>query len=149
MKTPWHLWIVGAVTLLWNAGGAYDYVMVRTGNPDYLDAMTSQGSAEQAETYLAYLADFPIWVSTCWALGVWGAVLGSALLLLRSRYALHAFSVSFLGMLGNSLWGYFLSPTPMTQMMGSGAVLFSIAIFVVALLLILYARAMSKRGVLR
>jgi hypothetical protein len=149
MKTPWHLWVVGTVTLLWNAGGAYDYVMVRTANEAYLDQMAAQAGAEQAELYAGYLADFPIWVSACWAFGVWGGVLGSILLLARSRDALPVFVVSFLGMLGNSVWGYFLSPTPMTQMMGTAAALFSLAIFVVAILLIAYSRSMTRQGVLR
>ena len=45
MKTPWHLWVFGVVSLLWNFGGAYDYVMVRTGNQAYLDQMLSGAAA--------------------------------------------------------------------------------------------------------
>jgi hypothetical protein len=26
-KTPWHVWVVGIVALLWNASGAYTIVM--------------------------------------------------------------------------------------------------------------------------
>jgi hypothetical protein len=25
--TPWHLWLVGVLALLWNSFGAFDYVM--------------------------------------------------------------------------------------------------------------------------
>ena len=35
-KTPWHLWVIGIVATLWNAGGAYDYTMTQTRNMDYL-----------------------------------------------------------------------------------------------------------------
>lgn len=149
MKTPLHLWVIGVVSLLWNAGGAYDYLMVRTGNTAYLDQMTAQAGPEKAAEYLAYLADFPFWVSVCWGLGVWGAIAGSILLLLRSRYAQHALWLSVIGLVGNTLYGLVLSPTPMTQMMGTAAALFSLAIFVVALLLVFYARRMTARGVLR
>jgi hypothetical protein len=30
VKTPWHLWAVGAVSLLWNGLGGYDYTMSMT-----------------------------------------------------------------------------------------------------------------------
>ena len=28
-KTPWHLWLVGLLALIWNAYPAYDFVPVR------------------------------------------------------------------------------------------------------------------------
>ena len=141
MKAPWHLWVIGILSLLWNAGGAYDYYATRTGNEDYLAMLT----AEQ----LAYLEAFPFWVSIAWALGAWGAVLGSILLLLRSRHAVTAFVISFIGMIGNLVYGLFISPTPMTAMASGGAMVFMIAIVVVAILLIIYARRMTDAGVLR
>lgn len=42
-STPWHLWLIGVVALLWNAMGAFDYVMTQTRN----DAYTSNFTAEQ------------------------------------------------------------------------------------------------------
>lgn len=149
MKTPWHLWVFGVVSLLWNFGGAYDYVMVRTGNQAYLDQMMAQMPAEQVTAYLDTLANYPFWVSLAWALGVWGAVAGSILLLVRSRFAGLAFVLSFIGMIGNLIYGLLLSPTPMTQMMSGAAALFSLAIVVVSILLIVYARRMTAKGVLR
>ena len=38
--TPWHLWAVGVVALLWNAMGALDYVMTQTRNEDYMSGYT-------------------------------------------------------------------------------------------------------------
>ena len=35
-RTPVHLWIVGILSLLWNCFGAYDYLMTRTHNMEYL-----------------------------------------------------------------------------------------------------------------
>ena len=64
MKTPWHLWVIGILALLWNAGGAYDYILIKTRNADYFAAMTAQ--------HIAYLDAFPLWVGMAWALGVWG-----------------------------------------------------------------------------
>ena len=87
---PRHLWIVGVLSLLWNAFGAMDYVLTNTNNEAYL----SQFTPEQ----LAYFIDFPAWTTAAWALGVWGALAGSVLLLMRSRFAVHAFGVSLAGM---------------------------------------------------
>ena len=78
VKTPWHLWLVGVVSLLWNAFGAYDYTMTNLRNQAYLDSMGYPAEG------IAYLDAFPIWAHSGWALGVWGAVIGSVLLLMRS-----------------------------------------------------------------
>jgi hypothetical protein len=33
--TPWHVWVVGALALLWNGAGAYTIMMARAGRlPD-------------------------------------------------------------------------------------------------------------------
>ena len=81
-------------------------------------------------------------------MGVWGAVLGSILLLLRSRHAVAAFLISFVGMAGNLIYGLLISETPMTAMASAGAMVFMIAIVIVAVLLIIYSRRMRDAGVL-
>ena len=88
-RTPAHVWIVGVLATLWNAFGAFDYVMTQTGNEAYL----SQFTAEER----AFFDSFPAWMEAFWALGVWGALIGSLLLLVRSRYAVHAFGISLVG----------------------------------------------------
>jgi hypothetical protein len=60
-KAPWHLWVVGSIGLMWNAFGAFNYVMTETHNTAYLSGLT----AEQ----LAYFNSFPAWSVACWALG--------------------------------------------------------------------------------
>ena len=30
VKTPWHLWVVGVVAVLFNGVGVFDYVMSKT-----------------------------------------------------------------------------------------------------------------------
>src|SRR3954466_4951009 len=84
-----HLWIVGILALLWNAYGCYDYLMTVTSNQAYLAAFP----ADQ----LAYYNSLPAWLTGFWALGVWGGLAGSLLLLARSRHAIPAFAVSVLG----------------------------------------------------
>ena len=89
-KTPGHLWAVGIVSLLWNAFGAFDYVMTKLRDPGYMAAFTP----EQQQIFYS----FPLWANVGWALGVWGSVLGSILLLMRSRHAVTAFLLSLVGL---------------------------------------------------
>lgn len=138
-STPVHLWLVGTVSLLWNAVGAFGYL----GTQLELEAWLAQYSGGQADYYAA----FPAWAVAFWALGVWGAVFGSVALLLRSRWAVALFALSLIGLIGSSVYTYLLSEG--AELMGAAGSVFSAVIFVVAVLLLVYARRMAARGVLR
>ncbi len=140
MKTPWHVWVIGVVTLLFNAGGAFDYVMTQTRNATYM--------AQFSEAELAYFYGFPSWVQGSWALAVWGAVLGSVLLLMRRKWAASVFAVSLIAMVVTFAHNFVLAEVKMHEVVGTEAIWFSAVIAIVALALFLYARAMARRGVL-
>jgi hypothetical protein len=137
-RTPVHLWIIGVLTLLWNLMGAFDYLATQL----ELEFYMSQFTPEQ----LAYFYGFPAWAVAGWAFGVWGAVAGSLGLLLRKKWSVWAFAVSLAGMLVSSI--YTLGLSDGAQMMGTGGVIFSVVIWVVAIILLVYARTMANRGVL-
>jgi hypothetical protein len=141
MRTPWHLWVVGVVSLLWNAGGAWDYLMTQLGNEAYLSMLN--------EAQRAMLDARPAWFDAVWALGVWGSVAGSLLLLLRSRWAVTAFALSFVGLILSSVWSYGLSDPTADEVMGRFATVFSLVVAVVIVAFWAYARVMAGRGVLR
>ena len=101
MKAPFHLWLIGILSLLWNAGGAYDYLMTQTGNVTYLEMLTPE--------QLDYLNSAPVWFVATWATGVWFAVLGSILLLMRSRFAGTAFAVALVGFVVSAVYSYVLA----------------------------------------
>lgn len=145
-SAPWHLWVVGTVSLLWNAFGAYDYIMSQTRNQAYMRAMAEPYGFD-AQVAIDYLDSFPLWVHAGWAVGVWGSVLGSLLLLGRSRFAVHAFIASLTGLAGTMA---FQLANPMPGLADAGmAIGMSVLIAVVIVLLAWYARAMTRRGVLR
>jgi hypothetical protein len=137
-RTPRHLWVVGTLGLLWDSMGAFDYLMTQTQNESYM----SQFTPEQLEFFYG----FPTWVVAFWAIAVWGGVLGTALLLLRKRLAAPVLLASFLAMVVTSIHNFLLSNG--LEVMGGTGMAFSLMIFVVALGLWLYARAMAERGVL-
>ena len=137
-RTPWHLWVVGIVGLLWNSVGAFDYVATQTRNESYM----SQFTPEQLEFFYG----FPSWVVAFWAIAVWGGLLGAILLLLRKRFAVGVLLVSFLSMVVTSIHNFGLSNG--LEVMGGAGAAFSVLIFAIAIGLWLYARAMAARGVL-
>jgi hypothetical protein len=138
-KAPIHLWIVGIISLLWNAVGAFDYSATQM----KLDFYMSQFTPEQLDYFYA----FPAWVDAGWALGVWGALLGSLALLMRKAFAVWLFGISILGMAATSVYGFVL--TDSSGVAGEGALVFTIVIWVIALFLFFYAKAMATRRVLK
>ena len=138
-KVPRHLWIVGVLSLLWNAMGAFDY----SASQLRLDFYMSQFSPEQLE----YFYSFPAWAVASWAIAVWSSLLGSVALLLRKAWATWLFGLAIVGMVLTFVYNIVLSDG--LSMMGAGELAFTGAIWVVAFFLLFYARAMAKRGVLR
>ena len=138
-KTPIHLWIVGGVTLLWNLMGAFDYLASQLKLEFYMSQFD--------EAMLAYFYGFPSWAVAAWAFGVWGAVAGSIGLLLRQRWSLWAFVISFVGMAVNSI--YTLGLSNGVEIMGTTGVIFSVVIWIVAIFLVVYTCRQTKNGVLR
>ena len=138
VKAPVHLWIVGIVSLLWNALGVFDYLATKL----RLEFYMSQFTPEQ----LDYFYSFPAWMIAAWAVAVWGALLGSLALLLRKAWAVWLFGVAILGLAITSLHTMVL--TNGLEIMGSEAGMFTAVIWVVSLFLYFYALAMAKRRVL-
>ena len=139
VRTPWHLWAIGAIALLWNAVGAFDYVMTQTRNAAYMSGFTPE--------QLAYFYGFPPWVVAAWAIAVWGGILGALLLLLRKRIAVPVFLASLIALTATSFYNYALSDG--LEVAGdAGSVVFTAVIYAIALALYFYSRAMQNRGVL-
>lgn len=139
-KTPWHIWVVGIVAVLWNGFGCVDYIMTQTQGQAWLESMG------MTEMQIAYFNAMPAWTHGAWAIGVFGGVIGGLFLLLRRRWALHAFALSFLGWVAGVIYAFFLSNG--LEAMGSAWPM-QIVIGAVAAFFIWYAWAMTKRGVLR
>lgn len=139
-RTPLHLWIVGVAATLWNGFGAFDYLMIQSRNIDYL--------AQFSDAQRAYFESFPASMDAAWALGVWGGLAGSVLLLARSRHAAVAFGVSLAGVAGSTVYQYLLSSPP-EDMASGAAIAMNVAIWAVAIGLFVYAREMRGKGALR
>ena len=141
LKTPWHLWLIGTVAVLFNSIGVFDFVMSMAQGAEY------QASARMPPDQIAHYQGMPGWMTVVWAVGVFGAFLASILLLLRRKAALPVFVLSLAAFLVSLLYTYVLTDggTVMGQQM-------AIASAVIAGLLVFfswYSRFMTGRGVLR
>ena len=141
VPTPKHLWAVGVLSLLWNAFGAYDYTMSHTGGLAYFESMGLDDAA------YAWFAALPAWSVAAWAIGVWGSVVGSILLLLRSRHAATAFALSAIGAAVSFAY-QFTSERP-ASMDTAIATLMPVLILILIVAQWFYARRQSTAGVLR
>ncbi len=140
-RTPVHLWIVGGVSALWNAFGAFDYLMTKLRAEFYMGNFT----AEQ----LDYFYNFPAWAVAAWAVGVWFSFGGSIALLLRSKFAVHLFGLSMIGLAITTVYTNVLTDGAAAMGEGSGYAIMSVVIWVVLIALLVYSIAMRRRGVLR
>ncbi len=143
VRTPWHLWLVGVLSLLWNGFGAFDFISTTTRGEAYMR------EAGFDQPMIDYFNAMPNWMYVPWTLGVWGAVIGSVLLLARRKWAVHAFALSFLGALVSLIYGKFISPPPPPSPGMEMMVWMPFVILLIAAALLWYAWSMAKKGVLR
>lgn len=139
MKTPIHLWIVGILSLIWNAYGCYIYVMAASKNPAYMETLTP-------EAVTAYEA-MPGFYFALFAIAVWSALIGSILLLLRKSLAVPVFMVSLASMALSYIYAFFIADIDVK--MTTAEIVTTVIVVVAAVFLLGYSRAMARAGVLR
>jgi hypothetical protein len=136
-----HLWVVGILSLLWNGFGAYDYTMSHLGGPAYFESMGLDAAA------FAWFEALPAWSVAAWAVGVWVSLLGSVLLLLRSRHAAIAFLISIVGAVVS--FAYQFSSDKPASLEGGMAAVMPVIILILIVAQWYYARRQAAAGVLR
>lgn len=139
IKTPWHLWVVGLLTLIWNGYGASQWYMQVTKNLSYWGQLT----LEQAQ----FLQAQPVWTEVAFGVGVWTGVLGALMLLMRRKLAFNAFLASLTAIVVSTIYEQFM--TNVNEVMGMSSLYFALTIIVVAAASATYARFMRQRGILR
>ncbi len=135
-KAPWHLWVVGVLSLLWNASGAWVFVQAQTGAAMDMDA---------AE--IAYYAEQPGWMVVLTDLAFATAILAAFALLLRSRWAVRLYAFSIAAIIVSTAFDIALGTALLLQ--GQDWLILSCVTTCLALAQWLYAVWMRKRWVLR
>ena len=136
VKTPWHVFVVGILALLWNAAGAYTIMLAQVGK-------LANESAEE----LAYYAAQPSWFVIATDTALLAAIAAAVALLLRSRAALWLFAISLVAILVTN--AYDLAAGTSRVLVSRAVAIATAVIVVLAILELVYARAMRKRGALK
>jgi hypothetical protein len=135
-KTPWHVWVVAILTLLWNGSGAYTIMMAQAGRLPNLNA-------DEA----AYYAAQPFWFVIATDIALLAALAAAAALLLRSRAAAWLFALSVVAIFVTNV--YDLAAGTSRTLASRGALIVTVVIVVIAVLQLAYAWSMKKRAVLK
>jgi hypothetical protein len=135
-KTPWHVWVVAILTLLWNGSGAYTIMTAQAGRLPNL-------SADEA----AYYAAQPIWFVVATDIALLAALAAAVALLLRSGAAVWLFALSLTAILVTNV--YDLAAGTSRVLVSQGALIVTVIIAVIAVLQLTYAWTMKKRTVLK
>ncbi len=138
MSTPWHLWLVGVLSFLWNALFVWQWTLQVTGDPAYWSSLTPAEAA--------YLRAVPLWTDVAVGVAFWGGVLAAVLLLFRRRQATMAFAVALIAMLADTAYIHFMSNG--REIMGPVGVAFGLVIIAVLVVQTAYCAWMSRRGVI-
>ena len=135
-KTPWHLWVVAILTLLWNGSGAFTIMMAQAGRLPNIDASEA-----------AYYAAQPLWFVLSTDIALLAPVAAAIALLLRSRAASWLFAAGVIAILANNV--YDLAAGTSLVLVDRGWLILTAITVTIAVLQLVYARAMQRRGVLR
>lgn len=135
-KTPWHLWVVGILSLLWNLGGAWTFIQAQSGAPMDMDA-----------TEIAYFAAQEPWMVALTDVAVVAPLLAAIVMLLRSRWAVHLYGLSVAAIVVTNV--YDVAAGTALMLNDRGWLILNCITFGLAILQWLYAWAMRRRGVLR
>ena len=135
-RTPWHLWLVAILVLLWNGSGALTIMLAQAGTLPNI-------TADEAAYYAAQSLPFVLITDVALLTPLAGAVA----LMLRSKTAVALFAVSLVCICITNTWDILAGTS--RALANTTALVVTCIILVLAILELIYARAMQQRGVLR
>jgi hypothetical protein len=139
-RAPWHLWLVGLLMVVWNAGSCYSHVMTLTQSAAYFRM------AGITPEMAGYLAAVPEWYVVAWTIAVWGGLVASVGLLMRRSWTVWWFAASQLAMIIISMWTLL---NPDAKVLGRVGSISAIVLIILGAFLVLYSMRLKQRGVLR
>jgi len=139
-KTPVWFWIVSGVALLWNLMGVGAFISDATMSQEDMVANYGQALADAA-------AAQPIWLTGAYAIAVFAGALGCLLLLLRKKLATPVLLVSLLAVILQQ--GYMWLVSGIMSEVDMATKIMYISVPIVAILLVVFARRMTARGILK
>ncbi len=135
-KPATSFWVVSAVALVWNAMGAFAYLAQRMMTPETLQALP--------ENERALYTSIPVWVTSAFAIAVWGGVAGCLLLLLRKKLATAVLMISFAGIVVQMIYNVFISNS--YAVYGPGGLAMPVMVLVIGAYLVWFSRGATAKG---
>jgi hypothetical protein len=129
-------WIFSGAALIWNLLGLVAYISNVTMSPEALAQMTEDAQAFYTST--------PTWATAAFALAVNAGVLGSLFLLLRKAWAVPMFVLSLVSVIAQNVDAFLLRDA--FAIMGINSLIMPSAIFIVAVLLLVYSLRVKAKG---
>lgn len=137
--TPWHLWAIGAASVLWNGVGVWQWYQKVTGAAAYWSALTME--------QVFYLRSAPLWTDVAYGVAVWCGLLGALMLLLRRKLAFNAFVAGLIAMLAHA--AYVLALSNGREVIGAGGTAFTLVVALIFAVQIAYSHWARRRGLIR
>jgi len=132
-------WVISIIALLWNIMGVVAYI-----------GMTQLTPELAAEAYGQEFADIfaakPAWSTGAFAIAVFAGFLGCIALLLRRKWATTLFILSLIGIIVHNIWGVMAGTL---SVVGTFDKVMAVAVIVIAIFLIWFARKKTAEGILR
>lgn len=135
MKPPTLFWVIAVIALIWNIMGVVAYL-----GQAY---MTDEALALLPETDQLYIKNVASWVTAAYATAVFAGVFGSIALLIRKKVAKLLFIISFIGVLFQSSYNFFIQEFMTIE---TFQIVWSIIIIAICLFLIWYAQISNKKA---
>ena len=131
----WGFWLVCILALLWNVGGAINYIMQT--NLEFVSTLP--------ETHRAIIEGRPVWATGGFAIGVFGGAIGCLLLLLKKSHAFYVFVLSLLGIVVTMIHTINVAASKISFSTGEIVVMILLPM-IVAALLIWYTKLVTKKN---
>ncbi|APG62444.1 hypothetical protein LPB140_06170 [Sphingorhabdus lutea] len=139
VKPPVIFWVVASILTLWNIMGITAYLM---------DMMTSKDAiASMDEMTQHFASKQSLWSLSAYAIAVWAGMAGAISLLIRRKFALTAYIISFIGVMVQQYWIWFVADGQ-KYMVGANIIM-PILVVGFAIFSIWFARQSADKGYLK
>lgn len=132
-------WIIGVIAVIWNLMGVSVYLMQAYLTDSYTEAYTPE--------QLEIITNAPSWAVGAFAIAVFAGFIGSVLILLRKRLANIVLSISFVGIMVQFIYNFFIANS--MEVFGPAATVQPIITIVFGLFLVIYTKNKIKEGILK
>jgi len=135
-KPKASFWIIVIIAFIWNLMGVFAYIAQAY--------MSDEDLAALPENQRALYENVPAWVTAAFAISVFGGALGCILLLLKKKMATTVFVISFVAILAQMTYNFFMSKA--VEVYGPGGMIMPIMVIIIGYFLIYYSKRAANYG---